>query len=65
VSYMANPVFFAFRDAGGQSHSRPFGGAANQYPKKLHLQQLDRWSRAAQSFPFSSSPQSLGAGVGL
>lgn len=63
VEFTASPVFEAFRDAGAQPHARPFGGGPSKYPRRFRLQQLDRWTRAAESFPYSTSPQSLGANI--
>ena len=63
VTFTASPVFVAFREAGGRPHVRPFGGEPSHYPRRFRLQELDRWTRANQSFPNSTSPQSLGAGV--
>lgn len=59
VEFTANPVWIAFRKAGGLPHNRPFGNGAVDVPKRFRLQPLDAWTRARTSYPNSTSPQSL------
>lgn len=56
VEFYANPVYIAYRKAGGLPHARPFGQV--QLPKRFRLQPLDLWTRANQAG--STSPQSVG-----
>lgn len=59
VEFDANPVYVAYRKAGGLPHTRPFGQV--HLPKRFRLQPLDLWTRARAGFPGSTSPQSVGA----
>lgn len=61
VEYLANPVYIAFRHAGGVPHIRPFGAGTGQIPRRFRLVTLDMWARARQNGALgqSTSPQAL------
>ena len=62
VEFYAAPVWVIFRKAGGVPHVRPFGSPTPvNEPRRFRIQALDLWLRASQSFPNSSSAQSVGA----
>jgi hypothetical protein len=60
VEFYANPIYVAFRRAGGIAHVRPFGGSQGQLPRRFRLQPLDIWLRARGAAPNSNTPQSIG-----
>lgn len=47
VEYFAQPVYVAFRTAGGLVHARPFGGNQGHIPKRFRIVALDLWMRAS------------------
>lgn len=56
VQYKANPVYIAWRRAGGMPHYRPFGAGTDQLPVRLRAQWLDMWLRARNPGSQSASP---------
>ena len=63
VEFTAQPVYVAYKKAGGSPHVRPFGqgtigSTVNNLPRRFVLSTLDQWTRARQ-FPGSASPQAL------
>lgn len=48
VEFYANPVFVAWRRAGGLAMARPFGSGVNNLPRRYRVQVLDLWGRAGQ-----------------
>lgn len=59
VEFIANPVFVAFRRAGGLPRVRPFGAGITNLPRRFQVQTLDIWSRAR------ISPGDLGPNSGM
>lgn len=59
VEFQANPVWVAFRKAGGYPHMRPFGGGVVNTPKRFRLMPLDLWTRERSANGIG--PQALGA----
>lgn len=49
VEFLANPVFIAFRRAGGMPRVRPFGAGIDALPRRFQVQSVDIWSRARVS----------------
>lgn len=58
VEFFANPVFVAYRPAGGFAMARPFGNGVNHLPRRYRLQTLDLWTRA-RVYPNDPSPQGV------
>lgn len=56
VEFYANPVYIAFRKAGGLPHVRPFGGGEVNLPRRFRVQTLDLWTRGNDRNPFPSGP---------
>lgn len=50
VEFYANPVYVAFRKAGGLPHVRPFDQI--KLPRRFMVQSLDLWSRGNNQSPF-------------
>lgn len=57
VEFQANPVYIAYRKAGGMPHVRPFGGGQVNLPRRFRVQPLDLWTRARQGYPDGTTPQ--------
>lgn len=49
VEYTAQPVFIAYRSAGGSPHTRPFGLGGTLIPRRFHIQTLDIWFRSRET----------------
>lgn len=60
VMYKANPIYIAWRRAGGNVHARPFGAGTDALPKRFRAMLLDEWTRSRNQFGDSASPQALG-----
>lgn len=59
VTYFANPVWVAWRRAGGRPHDRPFGAGTDALPKRFRCMALDVWLRARNQSGISVSPNAL------
>jgi hypothetical protein len=59
VAYKANPVYVAWRRAGGNIHARPFGQGTDALPRRFRCMLLDLWTRARNQQGVSTSPQSV------
>jgi hypothetical protein len=59
VTYFANPVWVAWRRAGGRPHDRPFGAGTDALPKRFRAMALDLWLRARNQSGISVSPNAL------
>lgn len=59
VSYKASPVYVAWRRAGGNVHTRPYGGGTDALPIRFRAMLLDVWTRARNGNGNSASPQAI------